>query len=644
MTRRLGLLFGAILFLLAGTPARAQEDGERILAFQSAIAVQGDGSLLVTETIRVQATGDQIQHGIYRDFPTSYEGSYGLKTQVAFHVLSVMRDGSTDGYHLQDLANGVRVYLGKKEVTLDPGIYTYTLRYLTDQQIGFFKDHDELYWNVTGNGWIFPIDQATAYVTLPPEVPRDKMTLEAYTGGQGSKAKNYRASLNDVGQAVYTTTAALRPHEGLTLVLTWPKGFFTEPTVSQKRERLLLANPSPVIAIFGSLLVLAYFTMAWFRVGRDPPAGTIIPLYAPPENLSPASVRFIHRMGYDDKCFASALINMAVQGFLKIKDIAGTYTLTHQKDQGRAGLASDEQSIAEKFFGSANSLTLSQSNHSKISSAISAFKEELKTRYERIYFFKHLGYFAVGFALSLGVLAIAFALEPATAGANFFLIFWLMGWSVGCSVLIWQAKAAWQKALVSQGGLKKTEGCLGAILPTLFAVIFSLGEVTGLVALFRNASPGIIASLLFLVPCNIIFLYLLRAPTIPGQALLDKIEGFKMYLGTAEAERLNLENPPERTPELFEKFLPYALALGVEQAWSQKFSEVLSRAKLGDEGVAYQPLWYSGNFNASSFAGALGNTLSTAVSSSSTAPGSSSGSGGGGFSGGGGGGGGGGGW
>jgi uncharacterized membrane protein len=130
---------------------------------------------------------------------------------------------------------------------------------------------------------------------------------------------------------------------------------------------------------------------------------------------------------------------------------------------------------------------------------------------------------------------------------------------------------------------------------------------------------------------------------------MDQIEGFTDYLSVAEEDRMNLLNPPERTPELFEQFLPYALALGVEQAWSEQFSDVLARAAqdAAAQGRSYSPRWYSGRSfdrGLGSFASTLGGGFSGAVSAASTAPGSSSGSGGGGSSGGGGGGGGGGGW
>jgi uncharacterized membrane protein len=138
----------------------------------------------------------------------------------------------------------------------------------------------------------------------------------------------------------------------------------------------------------------------------------------------------------------------------------------------------------------------------------------------------------------------------------------------------------------------------------------------------------------------------LKAPTRAGRKLLDKLEGFREYLDIAEQDEMNLKNPPDKTPQLFEAYLPFAMALDVEQHWAERFSGVF--AHLADKGQAYQPVWYHGSHwhvtEPAGFAGIMGSAVSSAIASSSTAPGSSSGGGGGGFSGGGGGGGGGGGW
>ncbi|MGD8382251.1 MAG: DUF2207 domain-containing protein, partial [Syntrophobacterales bacterium] len=180
---------------------------------------------------------------------------------------------------------------------------------------------------------------------------------------------------------------------------------------------------------------------------------------------------------------------------------------------------------------------------------------------------------------------------------------------------------------------------------TLFALPFFAGELFGLWAFSSAVSPLAAVTIVVIIAINAIFYHLLKSPTLRGRKLMDEIEGFKLYLSVAEKERLNILNPPEKTPELFEKYLPYALALDVENEWSEQFAEVLAAASI-DGG--YRPIWYTGNtwrsWNMGGFASSLGTSLPGAISSSSTAPGSSSGSGGGGSSGGGGGGGGGGGW
>jgi uncharacterized membrane protein len=144
---------------------------------------------------------------------------------------------------------------------------------------------------------------------------------------------------------------------------------------------------------------------------------------------------------------------------------------------------------------------------------------------------------------------------------------------------------------------------------------------------------------------NGLFGWLLKAPTPQGQVAMDHIRGFKMYLEVAEGEELKRVTapPPPMTPELFESYLPAALALGVEQKWAERFASVLDI-----QAPNYQPGWYSGpgfsTRHLGAFSSQLGSSLTSAISSSSTPPGAKSGSGGGGRSGGGGGGGGGGGW
>jgi len=173
------VLFLSLLLVSFVAPTFSAQS-ERILEFNSRMQVQQDGSMTVTEEISVVCARQQIKRGIYRDFPTKYKDRYGNKVKVGFEVLEVLRDGFSEPYHFKELSNGKRVYIGKKEVFLKPGTYTYTITYKTDRQLGFFDDFDELYWNVTGNGWEFVIEKVEALVVLPPGA--DVLKSAAYTG------------------------------------------------------------------------------------------------------------------------------------------------------------------------------------------------------------------------------------------------------------------------------------------------------------------------------------------------------------------------------------------------------------------------------------------------------------------------------
>ena len=168
-TRKMLAFVAMLLSLLVFSfvqPSLANKS-ERILDFQSWIQVHRDGSMSVTENIKVVCNQQQIKRGIYRDFPTKYKDRFGNTVKVGFEVVSILRDTNSEPYHIKDLSNGKRVYIGSKNVFLKPGIYTYTISYKTSRQLGFFEDFDELYWNVTGNGWNFVIENVEAVGELP---------------------------------------------------------------------------------------------------------------------------------------------------------------------------------------------------------------------------------------------------------------------------------------------------------------------------------------------------------------------------------------------------------------------------------------------------------------------------------------------
>jgi uncharacterized membrane protein YgcG len=624
---------------LAAIP-HAHADSERIISFQSDITVREDSVLQVTERIVVRSLGDSIKRGIYRDFPTTYRDRFGFNRIVGFEVASVLRDGQPENYRVESEGNGKRVYIGRVDVVLDPGVYQYSITYTTTRQIAFAGDHNELYWNVTGNNWSFPIGRAEARVRVPAGARDRILSAAGWTGPVGSIEQDYISETGRDGTVHFISTRELAPGEGLTISVKWPRGFVAEPTEETLREEFLRDNRG-IIAGFGGLLaVLCYYLVVWIIAGRDPRPGTIIPLYAPPDGLSPAGMRFISEMGYDHRIFAAAVINMAVKGYLSIHEDDGEYTLKKEKSDEKP-LSADEKKISSKLFGGRDSIVLKTENHSMISGAITALKKSLSLTYEKQYFVRNLRYFVPGLLLSVAALVYSFIMVMTESPEHFILI-WLSFWSIAVIFLLVKVASSWKEALSKKS--HRVINTAGALFFTAFSLPFFAAEIFVLGYYLTIGPPWMLLNVLGVLLLNYVFYRLLKAPTRAGRRLLDRVEGFRLYLTVAEKDRLETVTPPEKTVATFERFLPYALALGVENSWAEYFSGVLNVP--GPSGSTYSPRWYTGSswssMGASGFASSFGNSFASAVSSSSTAPGR--GSGGGGSSGGGGGGGGGGGW
>lgn len=636
--QRVGL---AVVLLATGImPAMANE---RITRFVSDVDVQRNGDLLVTETIAVQAEGQVIKRGILRDFPTSYTNRDGTHVEVAFDVQSVTRDGASERYATERLSNGVRVRIGSADKILNPGPHEFVIKYRTSRQVGFFADFDELYWNATGNGWTFPIDAAEARIRLPEAVPFRQNAF--YTGPQGAKDKNAYVFEQRPGLIVFRTTQALAPNQGLTVAAGWQKGLITPPSTPSQLNNWLQDNLPLAAAGLGLLLVLGYYLSAWKRVGHDPQSGTIIPLFGPPKGMSPAAVRYVQRMGLDDKVFTAAIVDLGVQGHIKLVEKKKSGLQIVPRSGGKL-LAPDEQAIVGSLFGKrASPIDLDQSSCSILQRAQAAQKEALAKAYADRMFHDNKSWSVRGLLASLAVIAAV-------------LVSVFVGWGSdrGAATVIGMLSfvpALIVVTLLLTVGRPHRIGTFAILaFGCLFSAIIGLNGyqiVTDNLHSWTQAVPAALP--LVLVPLASSAFTWMKAHTVEGRQVTDQIEGFRQYLGVAEEDRLNALNPPEKTPELFERFLPYAIALDVENAWAKRFADVLAAASV----AAVASSWYSSSHDRTSdpagFATYLVSSLSQTISSASTPPGSSSssdssssGSSGGGSSGDGGGGGGGSGW
>jgi uncharacterized membrane protein YgcG len=633
-----GRILLAVLFCAAAlTQAQAEE---RIERFISEVDVQRNGDLIVTESIQIRAEGQQIKRGILRDFPTTYRRADGSRVEVGFEIQFVTLDGVYENYVTEKMANGVRVRIGSASRTISTGSHLYVIKYRTTRQIGFFDKYDELYWNATGTGWTFPIDMAEARIHLPESV--SVLQSAIYTGPQGGRGRDATVIEQKPGFIVFRTTRPLPVANGLTVAAAWPKGVVQEPTQMQKLQAMLKDDPALLVAGIGGGLVIGFYMLAWYLVGRDPAKGTIIPLFGPPKGMSAAGVGYVHGLGMDDRTFAAAVVGLGVNGCLKLTDRDDKQVLRHLTNGKPVDAA--EQATLIALFAKARSVELDDSNHETVSGARQELSKALEQSYGRM-FRNNLWFSGLGFLGALAATAAIMAAYGISYGDNANGI--LAGIFIPLIPLM-IAASVFRSGWKQDPGHGRTRMLIGLIVAAVFIFIG-----VSIVSYNAGFGPAIWPAMVpyVLAPLAGLGFRWLQAPSMQGRRVMDQIDGFKHYLSVAEEDRLEFLNPPEKTPELFERFLPYAIALHVENSWANRFTGVLAAAGVG----AAVSSWYDGqDFSAdrvSSFAERVSDDLSRTISSASSPPGSSGGdsssgggSSGGGSSGGGGGGGGGSGW
>lgn len=611
---------------------------EQVTRFYADIVIDTSASIQVTEHIDIVSAGKVFKRGIVRYIPMEKKDSLGRKKELNLNILSVTKDGEKSNYHTQTEQGNLVIYVGDKSTFIPDGAHQYSISYTAENAVDFYPEFDEFYWNVNGFGWDFAMEEVSANVYLPNQAL--PIQTRCYTGAYGSTASNCEAkTLDDYTQ--FTSTNISR-RENLTIALGFEKGLVNEPP----------PPPPPTFLESFGLFILAsilfvflggYYFFTWQKHGVDPPKPTVYPLYEAPENLSPASLGILHKENYWNDLMTSSIVNLAVKGYLTIEEktqkaLFGLFKnknfILRKIKESDNSLPKEEQVIMENLFKGARYKELDGEYDSAIKLLVSRFKDEIKNQHSELinegnnYKFLILPILVV---LAFVGVSIFFSIQYDTSELTKFLF----------------------------GGL--------SFFPFLFFVIFALsrfvnikwlaiiigGFIVTMILVFLMKQPltkdnlniySILGFLCFGMISLGFYQYLIKRPSEEKLRIQSLIDGFKMYLGTAENEQLKHFNPPEVTPEIFEKYLPYAIALDADEVWGEKFQSFLDKSAIDTS--TYNAAWYTGsNFNAMNFGHSLNSNLSNSFSTSATPPSSSgSGSGGGGFSGGGGGGGGGGGW
>lgn len=618
-----------VFFTVLGLLPRETKAEEFIKSFDAAIQVETSGSLEVTETITVHATGDKIRHGIYRDFPSSWvEGD-----ETGFKIVTVERDGRQDGWSREAISGGTRVYLGTQSQMVPPGDHTYRISYRTDNQVRSHDTYDNLVWNVTGNDWLFPIALATARVSLPNNAKPEDATV--YTGPAGSRGKDATAQISNTA-ASFAMKRSLSVGEGLTIDIKIPKGVISPPAPVQRPAfwwwdgRTAMAGGS-VLAI--ALLVL--FSL-WFLYGKDPSKGTTPLRWTAPEGLSPGLIGYIQDNGFPDygyTAFSASLIDLAANGYLKIKTTQDATYIIRTKKAAPDKLQCDHFTILSYISDTDAYTELSKNNQKFAKSILLSYCRAIKsTRNEQFYKKQHdLMIFGSIFMASSVLLSLSITKQNLWTPLSIIMLLPFSFFIPGLFSLL---------LLVIKQLFSLNDYFYSNIVRYYLYFVIISTTVTMLWLFASEGSPDTRTELSLVIsflPIASILIFLMGRATERGRAIKDQIDGLRKYLTLSTNRRVAISGLPTMSPTHFESLLPYAIVLGVEGPWLRAFEE-WEDTPTNKGALSYNPKWWTSDsfgLTGRGFGGALYQVISTSAPSSSSFGSGFSGSGGGGGGGGG---------
>ncbi|MDH3296943.1 MAG: DUF2207 domain-containing protein [Gemmatimonadota bacterium] len=567
-----------------GTPAAGVARSWHIEEFRSDVQVLTTGDVVVTERIRVRFEGSY--NGIYRDIPVEYRTRLNLNYTLQLVDVSV-QDG--EGGDLQFESSRNRHYRRIKVWVPNArdAARTVVIRYTVRNAIKWFDEDDrewtEFYWNVTGDEWPVRIERSSARIVLPSAATG--VRARVFTGSYGSTESE--ADLDIAGSVIEAgANRSLGIKEGLSVTVAWdtrvggqPDGAFVvrPPSTARLVARWFRSNwpfGIPILVFFGMYRM-------WSRIGRDPPRHPVAPRYEPPDGLTPAEAGALIDGRLDMRDVTSMIVDLAVRGFLTIQQEPGTRILGFSvtSDSFVFELLRDRAGWSDLKRHEVQLLDAMFGGRTGDTTSTSDLKNS---------FYKNLP-------------GIRDALWDALKSRGYYRARpdrVQQGWLIGAAAI---------GGITVFLGVVVAEGLGMSLVTTVAAGILS----AIIVAAFGSVMP---------------------ARTVEGARAQEQALGFEDFLGRVESDRFKRMI---KTPEMFEQYLPFAMAFGVEDTWAQAFADIYQDR---------QPTWYTGHggmrFHAGSLAGDLSRMATTTASAMASAPRSSGGSGfggggGGGFSGGG---------
>lgn len=564
---------------------------EHILSFDSRASFNPDGSMEMQENIKVLSLGNEIRRGIFRTLPLTWNRQDGKIFSVDYAIKSVSRDGAAESYSLDRATKTLTVRIGSAERILKPGIYQYEIRYQVRNHFSRFPDWDELYWNVTGNDWNWPIRRASFHLQLPEAADnlnaegKDTRlrSIDVYTGRLGAKENN--AVILPDGSI--QTSRPLATGEGLTVVYTWPRTILSNaaaPEAVLPFVHLLMPTLKTSVIWLPLLLLIGYYGLWWRKnvIAKGLKMPPVVPQFSLPATMSPGYLRFITRRKYDDVAFSSDLLDLVAKRAVTItskkttaKIIWSSSSIDEQwlsrspDDRNRPLNATDKQLLSTLFSGKRKNINLSTPHQQMMINARKWLEKRCEEQKPQLCQswgkpFRRCIYIALLVPIVCGVW-----FSPAAALLT---IPGLLFMTVGVSLVLFSLNFLRHPIIAVRSW---------GPIPILMALVFGPFALTagslflfGMIPITQLPAGYVGALLTAMVLCAVVGW---KTPRYTQRGLNDLAvaKGLMRYIKTAEEPRYQALYPPDQRIAHFESLLPVALALGVGKTWANTFARYL---------------------------------------------------------------------
>jgi predicted membrane protein DUF2207 len=595
MNRRVPVLLIFSYALCVSASARADDSNiVGITLFRTDVTAKEDATVEVREEISVNNATSFYKYGFIRNLPIGsedrwdrrYVGEYKRDNGIRVSILEVTEDGHPVNYEQGSGYGYSQLRIGEKDVPLDSGDHRFVIRYTVDSALTLGAARDTLYWNSNGHERNAPIAEAILAVHLPAGISPERVEVEPRVAGRGvSYPRRPETTLDRIDDPSATITyraTNVGPRQSLSLAVTWPAGFIHQ-------SKLHVLGPDQWL-FAGPALLFLYYLIAWFWIGPEPKPGTVVTRYDPPENLSAAGARYIASGVSDGRSFAAVIAELAVRGCLRVEPSDGKYKLSRlMGDRAReAQLAPEEKRVLAMLFEDGPVIELSsamdQRNTAQNGRYVFHIHEELQKQLAGKYFTRHTGIIALGvlatFASAVVLAAMAHGRDT-TAAVFFTMWFLFCGLILGLMFELAFA-SAWKTAVRAGAGWTK-------LLPGTAAIaVFGAVMIFMLTKLAEGVSLSFVLMLVSYLFINLGWGPRLKRKTLLGRQTIDQIEGFRLFLQKVEQDQLNRINPSdeslERSGNDLNRFLSYAIALEVKEAWGDQLAQTFSTLTVTVEG------------------------------------------------------------